>query len=98
MSNNGKSHSEAQIKLTLDNHDDRIMDAEIAIQKLYNAFPGADVDGHRRYHDLIIENTAEKRRLRIAILERSYSGAVWALIIFMALAAWNYFKDLLGLK
>lgn len=69
--------------------EDRMRDAEMAIQKLYSAYPSGDVDGHRRYHDLIIENTEEKRRLRYAIKEKTYAGLLWAAIVGLALFAWG---------
>lgn len=69
--------------------EDRMRDAEIAIQKLYSSYPSGDVDGHRRYHELIIENTEEKRRLRYAIKEKTYAGLVWAAIVGLAVYFWS---------
>lgn len=53
------------------------------------AFPGGDLDSHRRYHELLIENTIEKRRLRRAIQEKTISGLVWAIIAGTGLAVWH---------
>lgn len=58
-----------------------------------SAFPGGDLAGHKRYHDLVIERTAEIRRLRIAIQEKTLSGLVWAFIAFMGLCV---FKTVAG--
>lgn len=80
----------------VDKLDDRMTDAEIAIQKLYTAFPGGDVEGHRRYHDAMIEKTAEMRRLRIAIQEKTISGLIWAFIVGAAVMAWNSFLHFIG--
>lgn len=73
----------------LEAHGSRISDAEQDIKKLYSAYPSMDVDGHRRYHELIIENTEEKRRLRYAIKEKTYAGLVWAAIVGLALYCWT---------
>lgn len=54
------------------------------------AFPGGDVEGHRRYHELMIERNMELRRLRIAIQEKTLSGLVWVLIIFLGLCVLSY--------
>ena len=62
-----------------------------ALAKLSGAFPGGDSEGHRRYHEAIIENTAEKRRLRIAIQEKTISGVIWAGVVWLAVHGWDSF-------
>lgn len=54
------------------------------------AFPGGDVEGHRRYHALIIERNQEIRRLRIAIQEKTISGLIWAFLVFLGLCVFSY--------
>lgn len=58
-----------------------------------SAFPNYDVEGHRRYHQIMIEKIEETRRLRVAILEKTISGLVWAGLVFVGLAAWHYIKS-----
>jgi hypothetical protein len=61
--------------------------------KFEAAFPGGDHVGHCRYHDAQIELLHERRRLRIAVQEKTISGLVWSLIVAGAVAVWNfYFK------
>jgi hypothetical protein len=79
-----------------DKNDDRINDAERAIQKLFRAFPGSDVEGHCRYHQLIIENTEEKRRLRVAIQEKTISALIWSAIVGVAVLMFNGFLDFIS--
>lgn len=55
-----------------------------------SAFPGGDIEGHRRYHDLVIKRTEEIRQLRIAIQTKTISGLVWAFLIFLGLCIFNY--------
>lgn len=54
------------------------------------AFPGGDPEGHRRYHETQIEILAEKRRLRIAIQEKTISGLVFAGIILLLTALYHW--------
>ena len=60
----------------------RHTESEKAIASVVKGFPSGDIDGHRRYHEVMIENLAEKRRLRIAIQEKTVSGLVWAAAMF----------------
>jgi hemerythrin len=61
------------------------------------AFAGGDPAGHRRAHELIISNIEEKRRLRVAIQEKTISGLIWAAVLWLALAVWSQIKISLGL-
>lgn len=59
------------------------------IESMKVAFPAADYDGHRRYHQLLIEKLEETRKLRIAIQEKSISGLVWMGIIALGSLLWK---------
>ena len=61
------------------------------------AFAGGDPDGHRRAHELMILAMEERRRLRVAIQEKTISGLIWAAVLWLALAAWSQVKIALGL-
>ncbi len=54
------------------------------------AFPGGDIEGHRRYHQVMIERNLEIRRLRVAIQEKTISGLIWAFIVFLGLCVFSY--------
>lgn len=56
------------------------------------SFPNGDHAGHCRYHQIMIEQIEERRRLRRAVMEKSIAGLVWGGIVFLALAAWHYIK------
>jgi hypothetical protein len=64
-------------------------------QKLVDAFPAGDVHGHRRYHELMIEQIEERRRLRRAVMEKTVAGLVWGTLATVAVACWHYLKALL---
>jgi hypothetical protein len=63
------------------------------LKSLRQAFPGGDVDGHRRAHETMIELLEERRKLRIAIQEKTISGLLWAGIVAGATAIYHqYFQ------
>jgi hypothetical protein len=61
-----------------------------SIERLISAFPAGDVEGHKRYHDMMIRSLDEKRRLRIAIQEKTISGLVWSIIVFAGVSIWKF--------
>lgn len=69
-------------------------------KRFAEAFPGGDHVGHCRYHDLMIEDIAARKRLRQAIVEKTISGLVWGAIIGIGAALWYgviaYVKSLKG--
>jgi hypothetical protein len=65
--------------------------------KLKAAFPGGDHEGHRRYHDELIEQNRIRKDLVKAIREKTVAGLVWAIIVWLGAAIWNEFKRRLGL-
>lgn len=62
-------------------------------RRFAEAFPGGDHIGHCRYHSLMIERNEELRRLRAAILEKTVAGLVWAVLVGVAIAGWNYVSE-----
>lgn len=55
------------------------------------AFPGGDAEGHRRYHQVQIEMLDERRRLRVAIQEKTISGLLWAALVAAGTAVYHYY-------
>lgn len=85
-------HDSQQALLTrFDRMDERVVQAEADVVDLKRAFPNGDTEGHRRYHDTMIVMIEEKRRLRIAVQEKTISGLVWATLVFLGMAMWNQF-------
>lgn len=64
--------------------------------KFDRAFPSADIEGHRRYHEAMIEDLEARKRLAQAIKEKTISGLIWAAIVAMATAGWHEFLRALG--
>lgn len=80
----------------LRSYDDRHDQHEAGFAMLLKAFPGGDTEGHRRAHEAMIERTAELRRLRIAIQQKTLEGLVWAIIVGAGIVFWNWFLHLIG--
>jgi len=66
-------------------------------EHIKTAFAGADPDGHRRAHEAMIQLLEEKRRLRVAIQEKTMSGLIWALLIWLGLQALASVKQAFGI-
>ncbi len=65
---------------------------EAAIQKLSQGFPAGDIEGHRRYHEAVIEWRELRNKLvREALIKVAGAGAIGA-CGFIALAIWQSIK------
>lgn len=60
--------------------------------KFKAAFPHGDFVGHCGYHDLMIEQIRDRKRLIAAVQEKTIGGLVWAGIVGAAIAAWQFLK------
>lgn len=78
---------------TLDDLDGLNKRMDTIERQFREAFPGGDWSGHRRYHDIQIEMLMSRRRLLQAVMEKSISGLVWALMIVIGLALWKWFRS-----
>jgi uncharacterized membrane protein YebE (DUF533 family) len=70
---------------------ERNVHADAAMAKLLAGFPSGDVDGHRRYHEAIIERMELRNRMvREALIKAAGSGAL-AGLGWLAYAVWQAF-------
>lgn len=61
-------------------------------QQILRAFPGEDTDGHRRYHEAVIEwRELRNKMVREALIKVAQGGAL-AGAGWVALAIWRAFK------
>lgn len=68
----------------------------VKVDAMSAAFPGGDTDGHRRYHEAVIERIELRNKLlREALLKLAQAGAV-AGMGWLLLAIWQAFK--IGIK
>lgn len=82
-----------EIVKRLDTMDAHNAERDEKMAQVINAFPSGDIDGHRAYHETMIEMLQEKRRLRMAIVEKTISGLLWAAIVVVLSALWLYIKE-----
>lgn len=60
------------------------------------AFPANDVDGHRRAHEVMMEDIQAKKKLAQAIKEKTISGLVWAAMVGAGIAFWHEILRITG--
>lgn len=61
--------------------------------KFKTAFPHGDHVGHAAYHDLMIEQIRDRKRLIAAVREKTLTALVWSGMIGFGLAVWHYVVD-----
>lgn len=73
-------------------------DQQIIIQSvddLKKAFPGNDIEGHRRYHESVIAMNEEKRKMYANIKEKTLGGLIWLVILSFGSFMWHWLRNLL---
>ena len=63
-----------------------------AIARLVSGFPADDIDGHRRYHESVIEARELRNKLIRATVERALSSGVLVGLGWVMVAIWQYFQ------
>jgi hypothetical protein len=71
----------------------RLDEHDAAIETLQNAFPGKDSGAHCRYHQLLIEEMTERKKIRSAVLEQVIKGSVWALLVAAGTGLFTFAKE-----
>lgn len=83
------SRDETMTDERLESAERRLDDLE---RKFLEAFPNGDFTGHCRYHEIQIEILLAKRKLIAAVQEKTISGLVWAFMVGLGIAVWQWFK------
>ena len=64
----------------------------LTIEKLMSGFPAGDFDGHRRYHEAVIEwRELRNKMIREGLIKIAQTGALAGAVILLGLI-WNAFK------
>lgn len=71
-------------------------DVKMLSETVTKAFPAGDIDGHRRYHEVMIEEIESRKRLTQAILEKTISGLLWSLVVGIGIAIWHELLRMMG--
>lgn len=61
-------------------------------ERLLEGFANGDTDGHRRYHEEVIQAMADKRKLRQELITHLLKTSSWAALIGTCIALATYFK------
>lgn len=67
------------------------------MEKLFGAFPDDDARGHREAHEVWMEREMQNKELKKAIINKSITAIVFAVLIFVATATWDAIKKDSGL-
>lgn len=62
------------------------------IDDIARGFPDNDPDGHRRAHEAIILKANERAALYRALREELVKKGLWALLVVLGIALWQYIK------
>jgi len=60
--------------------------------QILKGFPAGDPDGHRRYHEEVMQQLAERRQLRHELLTHLLKAASWPALAGVCFVLWKYFK------
>jgi len=57
-----------------------------------SGFPGGDPGSHRKVHEGYIAEAETRKKLKLSVIEKTLTGVVWASIVVIAYALWEYIK------
>lgn len=70
------------------------------IDELRQAFPDGNVEGHRMYHEAIMQEIADRKRIRQAVLEHLLKTSTWLVILglggMLLASARNWIRGVVG--
>lgn len=67
----------------------RLSSIETNLTVVSAAFPAGDFEGHRRYHQSLIDVLEERRALYRSLKEKSIMGIIWAAVVWIGIAVWH---------
>lgn len=71
-------------------------DVKMLSETVTRAFPAGDIDGHRRYHEVMILDIESRKKLTQAIIEKTISGLIWSLVVGLGISIWHELLRVLG--
>lgn len=87
-----------QVLKQIDKHaletNQRLSSIEIKMDNISNAFPSHDFDGHRRYHQSLIDLLEARRKFYMSMKEKTIFGLLWAVLVWVGFAVWHEFLSL----
>ena len=86
---------ESKILSILEQQSVQLDKLEAAYNKLLVAFPEGDAEGHRRYHEIVVESEKTKLAFKRSVIEKSLAALVWTLLVFLGTSVWAYVQTLM---
>lgn len=84
--------NQLEIRADMEQLTEKVGTLQAANERLLSGFPADDVDGHRRYHESVIEwRELRNKMVREALMKVSQAGAL-AAFGWLALALWEAFR------
>lgn len=77
-------------------NDVRFEDLERRMDAVEKAFPNDDPQSHRQYHEALIDQNRDRKKLIAAVKEKTVAGLVWAIMLGIGIACWKYFMGLIA--
>lgn len=66
---------------------------EALLKRLVEGYPNDDPKTHREYHEKVMRALERKEKFRDAVIEKTFAGLVWSMLIGVGAALWQYVKD-----
>lgn len=71
---------------------DELRDVAHRLEEIKRGFPAGDYEGHRRYHEAVIERMELRNKLVREALTKAVQTGTLIAFGWVAVAMWNYFK------
>ncbi|WP_291785291.1 hypothetical protein [Luteibacter sp.] len=68
------------------------MKATATLDRILKAFPEEDPEGHCRYHQEVIDEIKERKKLWVEIRAHILKGSTWALLVGLVWGLWTLLK------
>ena len=86
------------VQQALQSHEQHLMahmDRQFALlkQTFADAFPGGDPHGHRVAHEKMIQTASWWDKAKSDAFSKVASAGIWAVVVFLAIAAWEHIKQ-----
>lgn len=62
-------------------------------EQILKGFADSDPEGHRRYHEEVMQAMADRRKLRQEILTHLLKTSAWAALAGICFVLWKYLKS-----
>jgi hypothetical protein len=85
-------NGQLELMASIDQLNFKSVKSEAAITRLLSGFPADDVEGHRRYHESVIEWRELRNKLVREALTKMVGAGALAAIGWLGLAFWQAFK------